>query len=50
MAIVIGVPLLVLFMMSVMGIPFVYYLKRDSAYETMQGQPEAVRLRTWYGD
>ncbi len=50
MAIVIGIPLLVLFMGVVMGVPFVYYLKRDGKYEATKGQPDSVRLQAWYGD
>lgn len=50
MAVVIGIPLLVLFMLLVMGVPFVYYLKRDQAYEATRGQPESVRLKAWYGE
>jgi hypothetical protein len=50
MAIAIGVPLLVLFMALVMGVPFVYYLKRDYAYEATRGQPDSVRIKAWYGD
>ena len=48
MAIVMGIPLLVLFMVLVMGVPFVYYLKCDRAYEATRGQPESVRLNAWY--
>ena len=49
MAIVLGIPLLVGFMGVVMGVPFVYYLKRDLAYEATNGQSESVRLDAWYG-
>lgn len=49
MAIVIGIPLLVGFMMLVMGAPFFYHLKRDRAYEATKGQPEEIRLKIWYG-
>lgn len=48
MALIIGIPLLVLFMGVVMGVPFVYYLKRDFAYDATEGQPESVRIRAWY--
>jgi len=48
MAIVLGMPLLVLFMGLVMGIPFAYYLKRDLAYDATEGQPESTRIRIWY--
>ncbi len=47
--IAIGMPLLVLFMMLVMGVPFFYYLKRDRAYEATAGQPEEVRTKVWHG-
>ncbi len=50
MAIVIGIPLLVLFMGAVMGVPFIYYLKRDHAYEVTKGQAESVRIQAWYGN
>lgn len=49
MAIVLGMPFLVLFMMLVMGVPFFYYLKRDRAYEATNGQSEEIRVKTWYG-
>jgi hypothetical protein len=48
MAIVLGMPLLVGFMMLVMGVPFFYYLKRDRVYELTRGQPEEVRIKAWY--
>jgi len=48
MAIALGMPLLVLFMGLVMGIPFVYYLKRDLAYDAAEDQPESVRIKVWY--
>ena len=48
MSVIIGMPLLVLFMAVVMGTPFIYYLKRDRAYDVIKGQPEAARLKVWY--
>lgn len=47
-SIMIGMPFLVLFMALVMGVPFVYYLKRDMAYDRVKDQPEHIRLKTWY--
>ena len=49
MAIIIGIPLLVFFMLMVMGIPFVHCLKLDRAYEATHGQADDVRLKVWYG-
>lgn len=49
MELVIGIPLLVLFMAVVMGVPYAYFLKRDRNYAGTEGQPEEVRLKAWYG-
>lgn len=46
---IMGKIMLVGFMMMVMGVPMRYYFKRDRAYEATEGQPEEVRLNTWYG-
>lgn len=48
MAIALGMPILVGFMGLVMGVPFVYYFKHDMKYEATKGQPENVRIQTWY--
>lgn len=48
MAIVLGMPLLVGFMGLVMGVPFVYYFKRDGKYDATKGQPDNIRLQAWY--
>lgn len=48
MAIVIGIPFLLLCMGIVLGTPLAHYASRDRHYETTQGQPDAIRLRTWY--
>lgn len=49
MEILLGMPLLVLFMMLVMGIPFAYYLKHDIKYEAAaHNQPENIRIKSWY--
>lgn len=48
MAIAFGVSLLLLCMLLVMGIPFVYYLKRDLAYNSTKDQPDDVQLKVWY--
>lgn len=49
MAIALGMPFLVLFMGAVMGLPYAYFLSRDQRYARSEGQPEDVRLKTWYG-
>jgi hypothetical protein len=46
---IMGKMMLVGFMMVVMGVPMLHYLKRDRAYEATEGQPEEVRLKVWYG-
>jgi len=48
MAILIGMPLLVSFMVFVIGAPLIYYLKRDRAFEPMKDQPEDIRRKAWY--
>ncbi len=48
MAIMFGMPLLVLFMGLVMGLPFIYHLRCDRKYLATRGQPDAARLAAWY--
>lgn len=48
MAILLGMPFLVLFMLTVMGLPYAYYLARDARYEASKSLPGAERLRIWY--
>lgn len=50
MAIIIGIPLLIVSMAVVMGVPFSYYLKRDRAYDASRGLPESERIKIWYGE
>lgn len=45
---IMGKMLLVGFMMLVMGVPFVHYLKLDRAYDATKDQPEEARIRFWY--
>lgn len=44
-----GIPFLVLFMILVMGIPFLYYLKRDRASDVAKDRPEEIQAHAWHG-
>lgn len=44
-----GKPLLVLFMVLVMGIPLTHYLKRDAKYAASKHLPQETRNKIWYG-
>lgn len=48
MELLFGIPLLIIFMAVVMGMPFAYFWGREQAYERTEGQPESVRLNAWY--
>lgn len=43
------VPLIVLLMLVVMGVPFLYYRKRDQEYTKIKDLPEENKLQIWYG-
>jgi hypothetical protein len=45
---IMGKLMLVGFMALVMGTPLFYYVKRDRAYDATEGQPEEIRIKTWY--
>jgi len=48
MIIAVGMPLWVGFIVVVMGLPLLHYLKRDEKYNATKGQPESIRLNAWY--
>ena len=49
-AIMIGMPALILVIALVLGLPIFYYSKRDRAYMLAEGQPQHVKNKIWYGE